>query len=344
MTTDLNYGNRLALAHFEDGAAMLDLTTGTFYRLNPVAAQICQHLIEGQLVADVARDVACSFAIPVTIAQRDVEAFLEQLGKRRQPASSNPITFLSNGAGHVLQWYGRPFWHIDCQGRKLTYLADGQGSAPDSTTQLLWALPHVLLLQQRLVLHASAVEHAGAVLALSGSSGRGKSTLARLLAQEGMNLIADDLLVVHLDHGTPEVAVGGEKFLRTWVATQAPTLADQRCIQTEALAQVMEGTRLPLRQILFPCRKDLPTAAIQVEPLGRTAGLLLLLENSFAELGIREVWRHLWDANCRIVATTSMAQALLPEGLAALQTAVIDYTRRMKSYSAGSASPGASQA
>lgn len=330
-TNDPNYGKRLALAHFEDGAALLDLETGIFYRLNPVATHICEDLAQGHLLADIARDIARTFSIPVTIAQRDVEAFVEQLGKRRQPASSNPITFHSDGAGYVLQWHGRPFWHVDRQGRKLTYLADDQGSAPDSTTQLLWVVPHVLMLQQQVVLHASAVEHTGAVLALSGSSGRGKSTLARLLAQEGMNLIADDLLVVHLDHGTPEVAIHGEKFLRRWAATQASTLAAQHCIPTDALAQAIEGPRLPLRQILFPCRKELPMAAIREEPLGRTAGLLLLLENSFAELGIREVWRHLWDANCRIVATTTMAQALVPEGLGALQAAVIDYTRRIKS-------------
>jgi hypothetical protein len=344
-TDSLEHAGRFALAQFDDGAVLLDLATGTFYRLNEVAAEIFQKLAEGRAAADVAADIARSFAIPAETARRDVESLLEQLvGKVGKPASSNPITFRSDAAGYVLHWNGQPFWHVDRRGRELTYLADADVPAPDPTTQLLWVVPHVFLLQQRMVLHASAIEQAGEVVALCGSSGRGKTTLARLLAKEGMNLVSEDLLLVQLDHETPDVAIHGEKTLRAWVAARAAALVPKCRIPTDGLAQAVQGPRLPLGRILFPCRTHQPMPIIQEQPLGRAAGLLLLLENSFAEVGIAEVWRWLWDETCKIATATPVAKALVPEGLAPLQEAVRDYSRKVKSYAAASPDSGASQA
>jgi hypothetical protein len=195
----------------------------------------------------------------------------------------------------------------------------------------MWTIPHLLVLQQQLVLHAAAVEQADTVLAFSGSSGQGKSTLARQLAQEGLRHIADDLLIVQFDHGVPEVAIQGEKFLRDWAETQAARLATGRTIETECLAQAAAGPRRPLGRIYFPRRQELPAPAIEEHPLGRGAGLLRLLENSFAELGTRGVWQFLWEANCQIATAIPVIQMEVPEGLASLREAVASYIRKVKS-------------
>lgn len=58
-----------------------------------------------------------------------------------------------------------------------------------------------LMLQGRLVLHASAVRHDGHALAFVGASGMGKSTLAAALCGAGCDLVADDVLRVDLNDG-----------------------------------------------------------------------------------------------------------------------------------------------
>ncbi len=56
-----------------------------------------------------------------------------------------------------------------------------------------------LRLQERLVLHASAVRVDGRAVAFVGASGMGKSTMATLLCAEGRALLSDDVLHVDLD-------------------------------------------------------------------------------------------------------------------------------------------------
>ncbi len=77
---------------------------------------------------------------------------------------------------------GRPSRHGDAQACAQEFLGPGLG--------ILAAL------RGRLVLHAAAVEHDGAAIALLGHSGQGKSTLARGLAEVGMCLFADDVVAV----------------------------------------------------------------------------------------------------------------------------------------------------
>lgn len=61
----------------------------------------------------------------------------------------------------------------------------------------------LLLGQERLVLHASAVATPHGALVFAGPPGRGKSTLAVALAQRGWPLITDDFLVIDQRAATP---------------------------------------------------------------------------------------------------------------------------------------------
>jgi hypothetical protein len=58
----------------------------------------------------------------------------------------------------------------------------------------------VLVLRGNCVLHASAVESEGHVLAFVGGSGMGKSTVAALCCAAGARLVTDDVLRVESDH------------------------------------------------------------------------------------------------------------------------------------------------
>jgi serine kinase of HPr protein (carbohydrate metabolism regulator) len=57
-------------------------------------------------------------------------------------------------------------------------------------------MPLVLSVASRTVLHASAVEHEGEALLFVGASGRGKSTLASVLAGDDDAVMADDAVII----------------------------------------------------------------------------------------------------------------------------------------------------
>jgi len=195
---------------------------------------------------------------------------------------------------------------------------------PMSGRSLLWIAPHLLRLRNRLVLHASAVVLDGKVSAFCGSSGRGKTTLAWRLAAHGMELIAEDLLVLDLGTDRPEVVRDGEPILRSWAAEQAAQLRKSGEVSTVSLDRV-EERRLPLGKVLFLQRGTAESEIVE-QLLGSTDALLLLLENSFAELGRPDVWRQLWEENGKLVAAVPMVRAVVPEGLDRLEAAVGRYT------------------
>ena len=83
-----------------------------------------------------------------------------------------------------------------------------RGHASDATLRHLvldQALPLALASDGALVVHASAVASGARAIALAGRAGVGKSTLAALLASEGMRVIADDGVL--LERRPPDVCV-----------------------------------------------------------------------------------------------------------------------------------------
>ncbi|MES2054944.1 MAG: hypothetical protein V4564_03315 [Pseudomonadota bacterium] len=65
-------------------------------------------------------------------------------------------------------------------------------------------------------LHASAISYAGNVYAFTGVSGEGKSTLVAALAQRGLTVCSDDVLVLDLSDPGQVIAVPGHKRLKLW--------------------------------------------------------------------------------------------------------------------------------
>jgi hypothetical protein len=329
-TSCLAYGQRLALAEFSDGAVLLDLQSGNFFRVNTVAARIFASLIHGASETEAVNTLARSCGIPPEAAARDVVALLARLPTGGETKASNPIIFRQNADGLVLEWNGQLLWQISHDGRELTYLANSPVGAPEPMTQLLWVAPHVLLLRGTVVLHASAVQEAAGVLAFCGSSGQGKTTLARALAAAGRELVAEDLLIVRFSADRPEVVGGGEAAIRSWAERQARQLARGVRIATDDLVQAADGRPLPFAAILFP-RRDARETRITHTPLGCAEALVHLLENSFAEACRRDLWQRLWDSHRQLAQQVPAHIAHVPEGLALLQQAAACYSLTVKS-------------
>jgi hypothetical protein len=329
-TSGLAYPQRLVLADFPDGAVLLDLQTGSFFRVNAAAARVFVSLIDGASETDAANALARSCGITPEAAARDVATLLARLPTSGETKASNPIVFRQNADSLMLECNGQLLWQISHEGRELTYLANSPVGAPEPMTQLLWVAPHVLLLRGIVVLHASAVQEAAGVLAFCGGSGQGKTTLARALAATGRNLIAEDLLIVRFTAGRPEAIAGGEAAIRSWADREARQLSCGRRIATDDLVRAADGPPLPFAAILFP-RRDARETRITHTPLGCAEALVHLLENSFAEASRRDLWQRLWDAHRLLAQRVPAHIAHVAEGLEVLQQAAACYSLTVKS-------------
>jgi hypothetical protein len=319
-------GERFALAALADGFVLLDLQGGAFYRVNAIAARICQGLIAGHNAATMALELTKTYGVSQNDALRDVEAMRAQVERSPEvKKDTNPITFVVQESGYVMQWRQRPVCAIDVMRQKFTLLPAAQDHALDLEILLLWAAPHLLLLQGQGVLHASAIQRTEGILALSGTSGAGKTTTAQAFARQGAALLAEDLILVDME-GTPQAIRGGEAAVRAWAAAQAPALASQGWIGVEGLREASAGPRVPLRTLAFLSPRRSTGERLEREPLGQTEALLLLLENGFAELGTRPIWLDLLRRSVRIVQTVPTERWRCPEGLERLQQAVRRYS------------------
>lgn len=116
-----------------------------------------------------------------------------------------------------------------------------------------------LWLQQRgsLVLHASAVVHAGLGVAFTGTSGQGKSTTAAMCAAAGAALVADDVLRVH-----DAAMFGGATRLRLRPDVAIADLApDTHETTPDGRTQVgwdrtLPADPLPLHAVIVPIRTN----------------------------------------------------------------------------------------
>jgi len=130
-----------------------------------------------------------------------------------------------------------------------------------------------VILHQRgvLALHASAVVYGGKAIALTGASGRGKSTLAAALAADGWPLLTDDICRIDFTDKGP-MAMPGLSSLRLW-----PDALRTLGRAPEDLASVRPGHP---KKILVEPNED-----VQPTPLGAIIRLVAdpLLDKPFIE-------------------------------------------------------------
>jgi len=142
----------------------------------------------------------------------------------------------------------------------------------------------LLYMRDLLVLHASAVEIDGRIVAFTGGSGRGKSTMATLLCAAGASILTDDLLRVEFEDGAPIARKGSADLrLRKGADELASTFLGEAPDQ-DASADARQllrppsraRDRLPLAAIFLP----IPTreeATVRIERLPPTQAVFVLL-------------------------------------------------------------------
>jgi hypothetical protein len=319
------------LATFDDGTVLLNLQTGSFYRLNKTAAHVCASLARGSSVAMAAQHLARDFGLPADMGTREVADVLSELERSAAPTDRNPISFAPAPDGDILSWNGHPLWHVATDAQRLTYQGSDAGHSLDPVTQLLWVAPHILIVRGAMVLHAAAVQVGEDVVAFAGPSGRGKTTLAHVLAENGFPLLGEDLLVLDLATDRPHVVRDGERRIRDWARAEAPHLGEQSPVALTSLEQALAGKRQPVGRILFPRREVMARPELKQTILGGAAALLLLLANSFAEMRRRELWRRIWEAQRLLAGAVPVGWLDVPDGLDALRRGVTNYNWKVQS-------------
>lgn len=147
-------------------------------------------------------------------------------------------------------------------------------TSPDDVPLLLGGNVLALLLgvEDRPVLHASAVRVAGRTVAIVGGSGAGKSTLAALFCLRGAECVSDDLLRVEITDRNACCFRGASKIrLRAGAAELARGFASNRVGSTSdgrlaIAARRPRRSRLSLDAVLIP-RPSRGTNRLRVESL-----------------------------------------------------------------------------
>jgi hypothetical protein len=156
-------------------------------------------------------------------------------------------------------------------GREVTVDVES-GADPVNTRALLTGPIQAVLWHQRrlLPLHANAVVVGDRAVALAGPSAAGKSALAATLAQDGHDILADNICVVDID--APHItALPGVTHLRLWRDT-----LDGLGVAADGLCPALSGKEKFFVERWNVCREPRPLAAVIV--LVRRSTIALAIE------------------------------------------------------------------
>jgi hypothetical protein len=145
------------------------------------------------------------------------------------------------------------------------------------------SVPSFLLLAKGFpLLHASAVDVGGAVVAFVGYAGMGKSTMATVMCAAGATSVTDDVLRLEIGAGAARCYLGAnESRLRKSASELAASFGEEVASRRtsdhrEALRLPASGNELlPLSAILIP-QPDRDNDVVDIRRLGKVEALLML--------------------------------------------------------------------
>jgi hypothetical protein len=305
----------ILLADFVDSGVALNVESGNYWRLNARALAL-------------ARTIVATNAAPPLFpeeVQPDLLAIRSQFeAAPRTGCRDALLSFRRDEGGYVMRWRGVPQLRLAADGSRVSRRESELSSAASA---LLWAVPHLLTLQGQAVLHAAAVRQEDGVRAFCGGSGAGKTTFAACVARHGATPVSEDLLLLDLSSEQPSVLLDAEPALRAWVTEAAAALERPGSEQEVTdLATLAGHRRAPLAEVVFLDIQRRTGDHLRRTPLPAAAAMESLLRNSFAELGCRDVWSHVFDLCYRLATRVPASNARVPDGVEKLEAAVAGYS------------------
>jgi predicted kinase len=311
--------SRFEIIDFGDTAIVLDAESGSLSEVSGTGRLLSAWLAELGDIEAVARRVSAHFGIDEARAMGDVRGLFDAL-TRSTPAKPRPMAFEREGDAHHFVYQGRRIARLDNQGNEARW--EGPKDArPDPEWRLRLLMPHMLMLRGLFVLHASAVRLGERLIALTGASGSGKSTTARLLARG--EPVSDDLLLVSLAGNTPQVWLEAERALRAFCARHAERFGagEPVWVTRDDLASFQAGPRATLDAIWILDASRRQGARFAETPLAPAKATAALVMQGFGEVEDGGVWRHLLRSSARLASTRRVAEVTAPAGLEALHEA-----------------------
>ncbi|NND57338.1 MAG: hypothetical protein HKN57_08795, partial [Xanthomonadales bacterium] len=230
------------------------------------------------------------------------------------------------GQDYLLECLGLARFRIDFGKRRITPVPLA-GCEQSSLVHLLLdqVLPRAVCHGGRLVMHASAVRlRDGRIIAFSGPSGRGKSTLALALSQAGHEVITDDCLL--LEQGDGHIrAIPAYPSMRLWPDSLAALAGGEppEGAQVSDMAHYTHKKQLKFAQrakvdrggedrlsafylLAAPDECD-KGGAISVKPVSGSTAIMAMIEALFA-LDVRD--RAVIESNFRLAGAMAGAVPL----------------------------------
>jgi hypothetical protein len=183
---------------------------------------------------------------------------------------------------------------------RLAFIAEGQALVQGFDVLARRVVPFAAALQDRILLHASAVLADDSVHAFIGPRGVGKSTLARHLGQLGVSILCEDLL-----HCLPTDSGIVIPDLRLGSAGDSPP----------SLEAVYFLERLPRLE------------GVGLEKLGEEECFQRLLEHGFGELDVPKIWAAQFELYSIISEHCRAYRLQVPDSLEQLPEAAASLAR-----------------
>lgn len=329
--------DRYALVEVAPGGLLLDSKSGVMLQLNAAAAFAWRLHLASETFDSIITAFAERFHLPKETARRDIDTTLREPDAVPPPAAG-PGEFLyqRNRDGYVFSRHGEPLFSVDEVGATLS-LSRTHTLTEQQIRNFLFALsPKLLALRGHTVLHSSAVEIGGGVMAFSGQSGAGKTTTAHALVSAGAVLIAEDKLLVKAGRWGVEALSAGETAVRRWVDEAAVAISVRGSVTCETLDALDSGPAVPLREIGFlsDIRRGPGGRRIESRRLTPLEQAGALFNNSFHGSDAQMAWEQRL-ATCATLGRTVPGYELTPpDGLAHLEeaaaVAVADGTLRSR--------------
>jgi len=312
-----------ALAEFATGGLLLDLGSGSLFRLNQGASEIWKERLNGVSDSDIGALLSARHGLTEIDARSYVSRALN-LDSFREKTSSTQYEYWyeRSATGYTFSRAGLAVLLIDSDGERVLPNREAQLSHHEILSAFLAVSPKLIALRGGVVLHASAVLFNGEVIAFSGESGIGKTTTARAFARSDASIFCEDKLVVKTNAERVEAVVGSEAALLAWVRQAADDLAEGRAVSCSELEQVSTvGATVPVREIGFlgeRMREGLtivPSRLVEME-----AASTVFCNSFFGSDGNSELERQFRVA-AAIAQRLIVNRLAVPDGLEALAAA-----------------------
>ena len=304
------------------GGLLLDLTSGSLFRLNESAAFIWEAWLRGATAEQVASDLERSYNLPPSTAEQHVAAAL-----RIDPAEGTPgppsgeFLYERTADGYVFSRAGTPFLVVDHRGETLRLYQPSRLSPAEVGAALTAVAPKLVALQGYFVLHAAAVIVDGAAFVVAGDSGAGKTTTSRALVRAGASPLAEDKLVIRETRGVPTVYQDCERNIERWALGTHADLSRGEVVQCPDVNEICTGPAVPIREIGFIDATRRMGRAISAVKLTTLDGSGALFRNSFCGSDAAPDWTKNLRTATNIAEATDSYDLTMPAGLGELESA-----------------------